>query len=911
MLGRRKVGYVRKRYEQTTSVYEPIKPERWVSLLVLSSCRETLIDLHSDWKNEYERIHKEHIEKQSAGRKLGLAATETLHQEREERHRRLKREFPDKGPMHVVQSSTRNSGFQMRNHRAFDQNSLPPEYKDLPAFLFGESMGGAATMLMYFQSEPSTKNLLVRGCASFFCFGRAAAGLESPSPFKVGPAQQQDILPAPPVTDKGKAHIHTTDLVEDDSNTGKLAFKSNLKKPTNTIPVSGGVVSECEVLCENGRDIPGHMERRKVQWTAASGGEIAQIREFELSDVGGSDDEFDNGDERHCSCRIMRWLDCPAYGNEIGGIIPSKVPLGESFNEYIHPEKRYSSRQVIHQQRQLGREVSIDLMEFFKHLLIKHPQISLLGLVIDLTNTSRYYLESDWIGKGIEYVKIKCQGRDSVPDNASVDKFVYEVLQFRSQQMHVNKIILVHCTHGHNRTGYMIVHFLVRTESISVTEAIEKFSRARHPGIYKRDYIDGLYSFHNEQKPEFVVCPQTPEWKRSSDLDINHRSVPDQDDDGASILHENLVRNEVMTNDDVLGDSIPFEKLQTMRQFCYQALKLNLRARGNTQFPGDNLQLLRQRYYYATWKADGTRYMMLITWDGCYVIDRNFCFRKVELRFPCKSTNKGIFEKTHHYTLLDGEMVIDIEPKTQKQERRYLIYDLIAINQVFIMESGSRPFSERWTILENEVIKPRNSERDFLYKSRNPYYRYDLESFRVRRKDFYLLSTVTKLLKEFIPRLSHAADGLIFQGWDDPYVPRTHEGLLKWKYPEMNSVDFLYEFVAVDNRQLLFLNERGKKKLMEGNRVVFKDASAISSYSGKIIECSWDAEEGVWVCMRIRPDKSTPNEFNTYKKVMRSIKDNITEEVLFNEIREIIRLPMYADRIQNDCRAFTSAARRR
>lgn len=33
------------------------------------------------------------------------------------------------------------------------------------------------------------------------------------------------------------------------------------------------------------------------------------------------------------------------------------------------------------------------------------------------------------------------------------------------------------------------------------------------------------------------------------------------------------------------------------------------------------------------------------------------------------------------------------------------------------------------------------------------------------------------------------------QGWDDPYVPRTHEGLLKWKYPEMNSVDFLFEVV--------------------------------------------------------------------------------------------------------------------
>lgn len=34
---------------------------------------------------------------------------------------------------------------------------------------------------------------------------------------------------------------------------------------------------------------------------------------------------------------------------------------------------------------------------------------------------------------------------------------------------------------------------------------------------------------------------------------------------------------------------------------------------------------------------------------------------------------------------------------------------------------------------------------------------------QVRRKDFWLLSTVTKVLKEFIPKLSHDADGLIFQ----------------------------------------------------------------------------------------------------------------------------------------------------
>lgn len=34
-------------------------------------------------------------------------------------------------------------------------------YKHLPAFLFGESLGGAVTMLMYFQSDPDTWNGLI------------------------------------------------------------------------------------------------------------------------------------------------------------------------------------------------------------------------------------------------------------------------------------------------------------------------------------------------------------------------------------------------------------------------------------------------------------------------------------------------------------------------------------------------------------------------------------------------------------------------------------------------------------------------------------------------------------------------------------------------------------------------------
>ncbi|KAG9441683.1 hypothetical protein H6P81_017537 [Aristolochia fimbriata] len=578
------------------------------------------------------------------------------------------------------------------------------------------------------------------------------------------------------------------------------------------------------------------------------------------------------------------WLDCPRYGQHIGPLIPSKVPLGESFNEFIEPGKRYSLKQVVHKHRVQGKEI---------------------GMLIDLTNTTRYYRALDCKDFGIKHVKIACKGRDAVPDNESVNQFVHEVSQFNFRQKHMKKYILVHCTHGHNRTGFMIVHFLMRSQQISVTEAIQKFAAARPPGIYKPDYIDALYRFYHERKPETVVCPSTPEWKGSSGLDLNGEAVQDDDDDGghAAALQEEPIENEVLTNDDILGDAIPHDQQDDLRQFCYHVLK----PKGPKGFPGshpvslnrENLQLLRQRYYYATWKADGTRYMMLITCDGCYLIDRTFSFRRVQMRFPVKNPEGGHSERTHHLTLLDGEMVIDTLPNTRKLERRYLIYDLIALNMQSIVE---RPFYERWKLLEKEVIEPRNFERQYIHQSKHPYYRYDLEPFRVRRKDFWLLSTVTKLLKEFIPRLSHAADGLIFQGWDDPYVPRTHEGLLKWKYPEMNSVDFLFE-VGDDEQYQLSLFERGRKRVLDGNRVVFRDVSDVSEYSGKIIECSWDMKEQSWVFMRIRTDKTTPNEFNTYRKVMKSIHDNITEADLLKEIREIIQLPMYADRIQSDSKA--------
>ncbi|KAM7497597.1 hypothetical protein LguiA_022011 [Lonicera macranthoides] len=89
-----------------------------------------------------------------------------------------------------------------------------------------------------------------------------------------------------------------------------------------------------------------------------------------------------------------------------------------------------------------------------------------------------------------------------------------------------------------------------------------------HQEFTKQDYIDALYNFFNERKPELFVCPKTSNYKRFSD----------QDDDGAAPLHGNLTRPQKMTSDDILRDLVPYNQQETMRNFCYQALKMNVKS---------------------------------------------------------------------------------------------------------------------------------------------------------------------------------------------------------------------------------------------------------------------------------------------------------------------------------------------
>lgn len=149
----------------------------------------------------------------------------------------------------------------------------------------------------------SGKNRLTRGCATFVCFGRASAGLDGQSPLKVGPTQPQDILASGPVNETDKEQ---STVVDNDNNARNISLKSSLKKSShNNTEQTTKKSDEQRPLDEEGNDLSEHTERRKVQWTDACGKELAEIREFELSEHGESDDEFVNGNGKTCSCRIM------------------------------------------------------------------------------------------------------------------------------------------------------------------------------------------------------------------------------------------------------------------------------------------------------------------------------------------------------------------------------------------------------------------------------------------------------------------------------------------------------------------------------------------------------------------------------------------------------------------------------
>uniref|UniRef100_A0A182WDJ0 Uncharacterized protein n=1 Tax=Anopheles minimus TaxID=112268 RepID=A0A182WDJ0_9DIPT len=161
------------------------------------------------------------------------------------------------------------------------------------------------------------------------------------------------------------------------------------------------------------------------------------------------------------------WLNYSSHGQElIDKFIAFKVPL--AMNKIcVPPDERFTPAHVI------------------KNIPI--------GLIIDLTNTSRYYDPCEFVSQGIKHVKLAVQGQ-VVPHKRLVKRFNDIANEYFNDSANNGKLIGVHCTHGLNRTGYLICAYLIQMLAYNPEEAINLFNVKRGHKMERKNYLESLLS---------------------------------------------------------------------------------------------------------------------------------------------------------------------------------------------------------------------------------------------------------------------------------------------------------------------------------------------------------------------------------------------------------------------------------
>ncbi|XP_064165416.1 RNA/RNP complex-1-interacting phosphatase-like [Anguilla rostrata] len=168
-----------------------------------------------------------------------------------------------------------------------------------------------------------------------------------------------------------------------------------------------------------------------------------------------------------------RWTEYQAVGKRIPGtrFIAFKVPLNKNLRRQLRPLEAFGPQDLVN---------------------VVEQEKNALGLVIDLTFTTRYYKPED-LPEGVQYVKIFTAGKE-VPSDPTILSFKRAVHRFLGENQDNDKLIGVHCTHGLNRTGYLVCRYLIDVEGMDPAETIELFNRSRGHSIERENYLEDLKS---------------------------------------------------------------------------------------------------------------------------------------------------------------------------------------------------------------------------------------------------------------------------------------------------------------------------------------------------------------------------------------------------------------------------------
>ncbi|ESO04324.1 hypothetical protein HELRODRAFT_156994 [Helobdella robusta] len=542
-----------------------------------------------------------------------------------------------------------------------------------------------------------------------------------------------------------------------------------------------------------------------------------------------------------------KWLHCPRRSTLISDkFMVFKTPLDEKYDRELPNEYRFNLKMVFE---------SVANMKLT------------MGLIIDLTNSTNFYNVNHV--KDIydcEYLKLSCEGFSEAPTEEITSKFYAVCKEFIEQNP--SKIIGVHCTHGYNRSGFLVASYLVEMDNLSLEMALNLFNDARPPGIYKQDYLDEICKRFG-QNSSAQKAPQLPTWYTDSDYVA-------RDDDGNVVSGNSYSKIKICKGENLFMDGkvAGVITVKDDKEISRVQEKIKVMCKMQSRiFPGahpvsmnqKNISFLTERPYKVSWKADGVRYMMLVeNKDNIFMVNRdNTVFQVVQnLTFKKRKDLKANLIDT----LLDGEMVFD--HICDKTIPRYLIHDIIRIDGNNV---GRWNFDKRLMCILKDIIEPRNKCK--VNKSAEP--------FSVRAKPFWNITYSKSLLDgNFATKVCHEVDGLIFQPVDMGYKMGQCKEILRWKPPQVNSVDFKLS-LRTEIKEGMLPNFIGDLYASGLNRpfaiLSSKMTKAMRNLDQKIIECKW---ENGWVFIRQRTDKSFPNNYETVKAVCESISHPVSKEQL-------------------------------
>ncbi|EAU88637.1 mRNA guanylyltransferase [Coprinopsis cinerea okayama7 len=314
-------------------------------------------------------------------------------------------------------------------------------------------------------------------------------------------------------------------------------------------------------------------------------------------------------------------------------------------------------------------------------------------------------------------------------------------------------------------------------------------------------------------------------------------------------------------------------------------------------FSSKDLQKLESHDFWVCEKSDGIRvlFLVVLTPDQpdeqvVFLIDRHNTYRQIlGFVFPHHENPRNLLRNT----LIDGELVLDVDPVTKKETMCFLAFDCLVIDDQNVM---TKTLDKRYGRLQEWWYKP------YMRMLRDHPHTAETQPFAVKIKDISLSYHVEKVFNVDIPNLHHGNDGLIYTCVNTPYTPGTDNNILKWKPPSENSIDFKlvlrFPPLASNPREPdfhakpLFLlhiwcgDDRGVPRYEQYDDMYVDDEEwermklSGEQIDDRIVEVHWDFNINRWRMMRFRDDKPHGNHKSVVDKIINSIADGVEKDAL-------------------------------